>query len=233
MHFEPDHIYHIFNQGNNKQKIFFEKENYLYFLRKVHDHIKPYADILAWCLMPNHFHLMVFIRGTTRQTTLSEETNLIGQTTLSRQTSTTESHLTSLSDENISKQLTRSIANMLSSYTRAINQQQSSSGSLFRPKTKALCLTKIDKVSKAWYVSNGVSVINTDTPEKQYPNVCYNYILFNPLKAGIVKKNEDWEFSSYPDAVGLRKGKLISRCRISELGLEVNPSSLDFKSSDD
>ncbi len=22
-------------------------------------YIQPYADILAWCLMPNHFHLMV------------------------------------------------------------------------------------------------------------------------------------------------------------------------------
>ena len=25
-------------------------------------HISPYADILAWCLMPNHFHLMILVR---------------------------------------------------------------------------------------------------------------------------------------------------------------------------
>ena len=213
MHFEPGHIYHIFNQGNNKQKIFFNKENYLYFLRKVNDHIKPFTDILAWCLMPNHFHLMVFVRETTRLMNLDEETDTTRLTTSSRQTS--------LKDESISKQLTRSIANMLSSYTRAINKQQNSSGSLFRPKTKALCLTKIDKVSKAWYVLNGVINLNFQVPEKQYPNVCYNYILFNPVKSGIVKRNEDWEFSSFLDTIGLRDGKLISKERIEEIGLEI------------
>ena len=59
---EPNHIYHIYNQGNNRQKIFFNRENYLYFLKKVKQHILPYADILAWCLMPNHFHLLVAVR---------------------------------------------------------------------------------------------------------------------------------------------------------------------------
>ena len=61
MQFDTGHIYHIFNQGNNRQKIFLERENYLFFLRKIHKHVLPFADILAWCLMPNHFHLMVHV----------------------------------------------------------------------------------------------------------------------------------------------------------------------------
>ena len=61
MIFEVAHIYHIYNQGNNKQKIFFRRENYLYFLNKIHEYIIPYGDVLAWCLMPNHFHLMVYV----------------------------------------------------------------------------------------------------------------------------------------------------------------------------
>jgi len=48
MQFEKGHLYHIYNQGNNRQKIFFNRENYLYFLRKVKIYITPYADILAW-----------------------------------------------------------------------------------------------------------------------------------------------------------------------------------------
>ena len=31
-------------------------------LKKIETYILPYTDILAWCLMPNHFHLMVLIR---------------------------------------------------------------------------------------------------------------------------------------------------------------------------
>jgi len=64
MQFESGHIYHIFNQGNNRQMIFFDRENYLFFLRKMRTHILPFADILAWCLMPNHFHLMVYVNQT-------------------------------------------------------------------------------------------------------------------------------------------------------------------------
>ena len=62
MFFESNHIYHIYNQGNNHQRIFFNRHNYLFFLKKIREHISPYADVLAWCLMPNHFHLMVFVK---------------------------------------------------------------------------------------------------------------------------------------------------------------------------
>ncbi len=61
MHFENGYIYHIYNQGNNSHKIFFNNENYLYFLRKIKIYIVSHADILAWCLMPNHFHMMVLV----------------------------------------------------------------------------------------------------------------------------------------------------------------------------
>ncbi len=214
MNFESGHIYHLFNQGNNRQSIFFIRENYLYFLRKVNIQITPFADILAWCLMPNHFHIMIFVNRIDMVKNDGEESD-------SRTTS-----------------LAKSVGILLSSYTRAINKQNGKTGSLFRQQTKAICLTKSLAIAQTWYVSNGVTMINTDTPEKQYPNVCFNYILFNPLKAGMVKRNEEWEFSSYPDVVGLRNGKLISRDRITELGLEVHPSSCnlsphDSKSSDD
>jgi len=63
MQFEAGNIYHIYNQGNNRQKIFFERENYLFFLKKIKTHVVPYADILAWCLMPNHFHLMAYVHN--------------------------------------------------------------------------------------------------------------------------------------------------------------------------
>ena len=62
MYFEPSGIYHIYNQGNNQQKVFYSRENYLYFLRKLRIHILPFANILSWCLMPNHFHLMVEVK---------------------------------------------------------------------------------------------------------------------------------------------------------------------------
>jgi len=61
MNFEKNRIYHIYNQGNNRKKIFFERKNYQLFKYKITDFISPYGDILAWCLMPNHFHIMLLV----------------------------------------------------------------------------------------------------------------------------------------------------------------------------
>lgn len=55
----PENIYHIYNRGNNKPKIFFTKKNYLFFLQKMKSGLKPYSEIICYCLMPNHFHLMI------------------------------------------------------------------------------------------------------------------------------------------------------------------------------
>lgn len=199
MNFESGHLYHIYNQGNNRQKIFFNHSNYHFFLKKIKAHIVPFADILAWCLMPNHFHIMVHYKG------------------IAITHGVTRSHPVS----NIlhAKTLNDSIGIMLRSYTRAINKQEERTGSLFREETKAICLTCCDKIAPAWYNSTGISLIDDTIPERQYPNICFNYILTNPVKDGLVKSLEEWEFSSYRDIIGLRNGKLINRLLINEYGL--------------
>jgi len=41
--FMPNVFYHLSNRGNNRQAIFFESENYLYFLRGVKRYVRPAA----------------------------------------------------------------------------------------------------------------------------------------------------------------------------------------------
>ena len=53
--------YHLFNRGNNKEKIFFESNDYSYFLRQFKHYLLPSIDVFAYCLMPNHFHFFVRI----------------------------------------------------------------------------------------------------------------------------------------------------------------------------
>ena len=61
MDHEIGQLYHIYNRGNNQGLIFFTDENYKYFIRKIIKYIKPSVDILSFCLMPNHFHLLIHI----------------------------------------------------------------------------------------------------------------------------------------------------------------------------
>lgn len=108
---------------------------------------------------------------------------------------------------------------MLASYTRAINNQENRTGSLFRKETKAICLTENSVTTPNWFNSDGITYFNVSMPEKSYPLVCFNYIHQNPVNSGLVKTPGEWEFSSFADCVGLRNGKLINHERIKEFGL--------------
>ncbi|UJF30272.1 hypothetical protein L0B70_02420 [Kaistella sp. 97-N-M2] len=55
-------FYHIFNKGNNSEDIFFEEENYRYFLKLLAKYILPVSEIYCYCLLRNRFHLVVRIK---------------------------------------------------------------------------------------------------------------------------------------------------------------------------
>ena len=56
--FLPDQYYHFYNRGNNRQGIFFQRENYLYLLRGMKKYLCAHVDILAYSLMPTHYHIL-------------------------------------------------------------------------------------------------------------------------------------------------------------------------------
>jgi REP element-mobilizing transposase RayT len=60
--FESGQFYHIYNRGNNKENIFIEEKNYGFFLTLLKKYILPIADVYAYCLLKNHFHLLVRIK---------------------------------------------------------------------------------------------------------------------------------------------------------------------------
>ena len=119
------------------------------------------------------------------------------------------------------RSMNESISIMLRSYTRAIQKQNKLTGSLFQHRTKAICLTKIDGITPAWFQTQYGTVINIIDPEKEYLQVCFNYIHQNPVKSGFVKTLEEWEFSSFPDYAGKRNGTLINREMAEEFGLQI------------
>ena len=114
MIFIRDNIYHLYNRGNNKQAIFFNEGNYIYFLKKMRKYIMPHCDILAYVLMPNHFHFLIH----------ADER--------------TEKQLAHLPiTKNV---LSEGVRLLLSSYTKGINKQEGRIGNLIQQKTKSKCV---------------------------------------------------------------------------------------------
>ncbi|MCB0410774.1 MAG: transposase, partial [Flavobacteriales bacterium] len=59
----PQKYYHIYNRANGFENLFVNEGNYNFFLEKVKHHLSPILNIYAYCLMPNHFHLLVEIKS--------------------------------------------------------------------------------------------------------------------------------------------------------------------------
>ena len=53
-------IYHALNRGNDRKQIFFKPADYLAFIALLLEGLKHAdVDVLAFCLMPNHWHLVL------------------------------------------------------------------------------------------------------------------------------------------------------------------------------
>lgn len=70
--FIPELHYHIYNRGNNRERIFFEPENYLFFLKKIKEYLVPVADVLVYCLMPTHYHVVGRVKQISEISKISE-----------------------------------------------------------------------------------------------------------------------------------------------------------------
>jgi putative transposase len=56
----PNLIHHVFARGVNKQQIFFAEEDYRFFLWVTKQALQENSvRCLAYCLMPNHYHLLI------------------------------------------------------------------------------------------------------------------------------------------------------------------------------
>ena len=55
------YVFHVLNRGNERRTIFEADGDYLAFLRVLGETVEHVPlRILAWCLMPNHWHLLLW-----------------------------------------------------------------------------------------------------------------------------------------------------------------------------
>jgi len=111
----PNTTYHIFNRGNNREDLFREEHNYAYFLLLYLKHVSPFVKTYAFCLLRNHFHLLVKVLDPKGLNTLG--------------ISITPSQL---------------FANFFNAYAKSINKAYSRTGSLFQNPFKRLPIASDD-----------------------------------------------------------------------------------------
>ena len=111
--------YHLFNRGSNKQLLFYKRANYIYFLKLLDQYLTGYVEILSYCLLPNHFHLVIRIKDQINLNNDSEVTD----------------------HEKVGELVVKQFRRLFITYAMAINKQEKRVGNLFDPKYKRLEIT--------------------------------------------------------------------------------------------
>lgn len=169
---EHGQYYHIYNRGINGCKIFRNEKDYSYFLALYLKFIDPIGEIIAYCLIPNHFHLLIKIK----------EEKEIGFIDTSERPSEKEKWFVivkpkdELLGNNKFHQLLPSLqfSHLFNAYSKYFNKKHKRTGSLFE---KNFHRIKLDSES--------------------YIRQLILYIHFNPVKHGITNSIEKYLWSSY------------------------------------
>ena len=167
---EPDRIYHIYNRGINGENIFKEERNYPYFLTKYAQYIEPIAETFAYCLLKNHFHIVIKTKSETEIVDfyVKKKTKSLN---LDDVESSESQEIKILSASHI---ISLQFAFLFNSYAQSINKANNRTGSLFEERFRRI-------------------LVGTDA---YFTELIY-YIHANPQKHGFVKDFRAYPHSSY------------------------------------
>jgi putative transposase len=162
LNLEFGEYYHIFNRGNNYELIFLEERNYSYFLNLCKKHILPISDLYVYCLLPNHFHLLLRIKTEQELSGYQNEINLLKE------------------QENEHLFISRKFSNFFNAYTKALNNGYNRRGSLFQERFGRIKIDNDDYfTSLIYYIHTNPLKHKITDNFKDYPYSSYKKIVNN------------------------------------------------------
>src|SRR5437870_4440337 len=119
---EPTHYYHVYNHAVGDENLFNNEKDYQYFLTRMKEYILPISDVLAYCLLPNHVHLIVIIKS--KKEVIEFLKQHIGDIKVEKGMNSNEYF--------ISDRLSRIFSNFFNTYAKHYNFWRGRTGSLFK-----------------------------------------------------------------------------------------------------
>ena len=135
----PSNYYHVYNRAIGFEKLFVEDDDYLFFLGKTKKYLLPVCNILAYCLMPNHFHFIVKIKS------ISEVDELFIS-----QLGNEFYHKKNSHDENYRiNRISQQFGNLFNCYAKRYNHMNLRIGSIFKQNFRRKVITETDYLRTA------------------------------------------------------------------------------------
>ena len=131
---KPQFHYHLYNHAVGKENLFSDDSDFRYFLSKLKDYILPVCDVFCYCLMPNHFHLIVRVKDET------EIKKIINQKFSGR---VNPDEKLKADNYYLNDQLSRIFSNFFNTYAKHYNFKMSRQGTLFKRAFRRKEITEI------------------------------------------------------------------------------------------
>ena len=131
----PEKIYHIYNRGINGESIFKKEGDYKLFLEKFSFHLHPFVDTYAYCLLSNHFHILIKVK--------SEEKIF----------KSAELQYPNKKIDSISHFLSKQFAHLFNGFSQIINKKSGRTGGLFESPFRRIEINSDTYFSAlVWYI---------------------------------------------------------------------------------
>lgn len=217
---EPDHYYHIFNQGNNKEIVFFREENHTYFLKQLNKYMSGYFYFYAYCLIPNHFHILIRVKPVSeifKQSKKDFPKRSRDIPAISNMNFIEFNKDIELSHKIVSEKFRR----FFLSYAKAINKQVGRTGSLFRKNFRRKKINSDDYFTGlVWYIHNNPVKHKIYNDYKTYKWSSYKRILMEKPSSVLEKEELFSWFGDKQNYIDFHEMKKIDWDRLNGLIIE-------------
>lgn len=178
----PNTYYHIFNRGNNRENLFYKPANASFFLEKYAGYLSALLDTYAYCLLPNHFHLLIRVKMP--EEIVAGRADIQGLQDLENFVQRADPD-PAAADTLVGEWISRQFRLFFMSYAKAVNKQEGRTGSLFQKNFKRLQVASDEHLLQLVL-----------------------YIHANPQLHGLHGDFRDWNDSSYAAMLSNRPSKL-------------------------
>ncbi len=160
--------FHIYNRGVNGEDIFKEERNYHYFLQQYNIYCSNILETLAYALLKNHFHLVVYIKENVTVPSYNRQ---------------------GIVKLNASKQL----SHFFNSYAQSVNKVYKRTGPLFEsPFERKLVEDDVYLISLIYYCHYNPQLHEFVHNFKDWPFTSYHDIIDNNTSRVTAEKVRDW-----------------------------------------
>lgn len=182
--FIKDSYFHIYNRTLEPNKLFYERDDYIWFLKRFKKKTLLYpATVFAYCLPCVIKYIIAYV-GVIFIYDLSLLVNCANLLSITR--GKLPNHFHFLIRQDSDKPIYKIFNDSLSAYVRHYNYKYKRKGTLFEGHLQ-----------------------HKNVNNEKYLLYLCQYIHFNPKKAGLVDNLEDWKFSNFLEWIGKRNGTLF------------------------